>query len=179
MNTNLLAGAIRSILMKYFLLLAVIASFCLSAVTAQIKAPPRAGQNADVIVSRDGVHNGQLAGCVGDSCRIDNVSIARPLIVWIGLKSSIQSIPIPQDRLRDEVHYRDGSIHPGRLVGISASEVVTESGRHPRATVAWIYLTPRRQTAAPGQIGGPLPSPTPTPPPPTPTPTPAPTPTPI
>ena len=44
--------------------------------------------------------------------------------------------------MRDEVHRRDGSVHPGRLVGIDADEVVTGQGRHPRATVAWVYLTP-------------------------------------
>lgn len=117
----------------------------------------RAGQHKDVIVSRDGLREGQLAGCVGDSCRIDSVSIARSQIVWIGLKVNVKSLPAPEDPTRDEVHYRDGSIHPGRLVGIDAGQVVTERGRHPRATVAWVYLTPQQKTAgnAPGQFGAP------------------------
>ncbi len=143
-----------SILMKYFLLLAVIASFCPSSVTAQIKPPPRAGQFKDVIVSSEGVREGKLAGCVGGVCSMDNVSTAR--IVWIGLKADVRSRPSPSNPAKDEVRYHDGSVHAGRLVGINADLVVTERGRHQRAMVAWVYLAPKRETGnVPGQFGAP------------------------
>lgn len=118
------------------------------------------GPPTDVIISRDGVLQGTLAGCAGGSCRIDSVSIARPWIIWIGLQTSVGSLPAPGDPLRDEVHRRDGSVHPGRLVGINADEVVTERGRHPRATVAWVYLTPEaKDTRQDGGVPAALPAP--------------------
>ena len=135
-------------------LVAVIASFCLSAVTAQIKPPPRAGQLKDVIVSSEGVREGKLAGCVGGVCSMDNVSTFG--IVWIGLKADVRSRPSPSNPAQDEVRYHDGSVHPGRLVGINAALVVTERGRHQRAMVAWVYLAPKRETGnVPGQFGAP------------------------
>ncbi len=154
----------------------MIVSVCFSTVTAQIKAPRGTGQNKDVIVSKNGIRLGELAGCVGDSCRIDTVAIARVGIVWIGLKSNVESLPIPENRLRDEVHYRDGTIHSGRLVGVNSENVITERGSHLRVAVAWIYLTPRRHAITPGPVAastGPTPAPSLTP---TPTPTPLPTP---
>ncbi len=142
--------------MKCFLLLAVVAPFSLSAVPAQIQVPQKVGQQKDVIVSSEGVREGKLAGCVGGVCSMDNVSTARSRIVWIGLKVDVRLPPVPTDSARDEVRYRDGSVHPGRLVGINANLVVTERGRHQRATVSWIYLAPQRETGnAPGQIGAP------------------------
>ena len=121
MNKNLLPDAIRSIWTNCGLF-AVIASFCLSAITAQIKPPPRAGQLKDVIVSSEGVREGKLAGCVGGVCSMDNVSTA--LIVWIGLKADVRSRPSPSNPAQDEVRYHDGSVHPGRLVGDTTSSLV-------------------------------------------------------
>ncbi len=178
MNKNLFGVLTENAVLGCLVLLAITGPLFLSEVTTQTTVPPRPGLKADVIIAKDGVRRGQLSGCIADNCRIDNFSIARAGIVWIGLKSDVFSIPAPQDRLRDEVHYRDGSVHPGRLVGINADTVITERGSHPRAAVAWVYLTPRRQRAAPGQIGAPLPTPTPTPsrtPAPSPTPTQSPT----
>ncbi|MGI9067083.1 MAG: hypothetical protein ACR2HX_11865 [Pyrinomonadaceae bacterium] len=143
MNKNHLTPAIRSTF-KGFLLFAVIALFCFSVVSAQIKPPPRiAGQLKDVIVSSEGVREGKLAGCVGSVCSMDNVSTFG--IVGIGLKADVRSRPAPTDPARDEVRYHDGSVHPGRLVGINANLVVTERGRHQRAMVAWVYLAPRQE----------------------------------
>ncbi|MFN2412734.1 MAG: hypothetical protein ABR535_06735, partial [Pyrinomonadaceae bacterium] len=126
----------------------------MSAVTAQIKPPPRAGQLKDIIISSEGVREGKLAGCVGSVCSMDNVSTFG--IVGTGLKADVRSRPAPTDPAHDEVRYHDGSVHPGRLIGINADLVVTERGRHQRAMVAWVYLAPRRESGnAPGQLGAP------------------------
>ncbi|MEO7674423.1 MAG: hypothetical protein ABIU09_10160 [Pyrinomonadaceae bacterium] len=173
MNKRFLGGAIPSILVEYSLLLAVFSSFYLSIATAQVRPPPRAGQLKDIIISSEGVREGKLAGCVGSVCSMDNVSTFG--IVGIGLKADVRSRPSPSNPVQDEVRYHDGSVHPGRLVGINSDLVVTERGRHQRALVAWVYLAPRRETAAPGgQIGAPTPTSLPSP---TVTPTPNPTPT--
>jgi len=153
MNKNLLAVA-ENTLIKCFVLFAVIASFYLSAVTAQIRPPPRTSEQKDIIISSGGVREGKLAGCVGNVCSMDNASTFG--VVGIGLKADVRSRPAPTDPARDEVRYHDGSVHPGRLIGINADLVVTERGRHQRAMVAWVYLAPRRETGnAPGQLGAP------------------------
>lgn len=170
------AAPITVVSLKCFLLNAVVASFCFSTVAAQIKISSGTGQAKDVIVSSGGVREGKLAGCVADVCSMDNVSSPRSTIVWIGLNVTSKTPPSPTDPARDEVRYHDGSVHPGRMSAINAFHVATDRGRHPRATVAWVYLLPKGRTSDTGPPSG-TPSPTPTRSP-TPTPNPAPGPTP-
>jgi hypothetical protein len=59
----------------------------------------------------------------------------------IGLDAELPP-PAPQDGTRDEVHLRDGSVQPGPLMSIDATNVVTAGAVHPRKLVAWIWLTP-------------------------------------
>ncbi len=169
------AAPITVVSLKCFLLNAVIASFCFSTVAAQIKISSGTGQTKDVIVSSSGVQEGKLSGCVADVCSMDNVSIRRSKIVWIGLNVTNKTPPTPTDPARDEVRYQDGSVHPGRMSAINGLYVVTDRGRHPRAMVAWVYLSPKGRTSNTGPPGG-TPSPTPTR---TPTPSPTPGPDPV
>jgi hypothetical protein len=101
----------------------------------------------DVLVLAGGVRNGTLAGYADDVCRFDDAAIPRASIYFIGLDAKLPP-PQPQDPLRDEVHLRDGSVHPGHLLTIDGDTVVTETASHTRKEVAWIWLTPTPQGQA-------------------------------
>lgn len=99
----------------------------------------------DSLILSDGtIENGTLAGCTADICTLDGATVPRASIYYIGLFAELPP-PTPQNPLRDEVHRRDGSVHPGPLLSIDAADVVTENATHPREEVAWIWLTPRLQ----------------------------------
>lgn len=110
-------------------------------------------QAEDQLILRDGsMQNGQLVGCVAGGCTLDDVSVSRERIEWIGLRAEELAPPVPRGAV-DEVHLRDGSVHPGRLVEISQEDVATEGGRHPRDAVAWIHLA-EDKPAVPGPPRG-------------------------
>ncbi len=95
----------------------------------------------DTLILGDGVRNGTLEGYSSGICTFDSAAIPRASIYYIGLDAELPP-PAPQDGTRDEVHLRDGSVHPGPLMSIDATNVVTASAVHPRKLVAWIWLTP-------------------------------------
>ena len=102
----------------------------------------------DMLIAADGVKTGTVEGYAGGICRFEGAGIPRASIYFIGLNAKLPP-PQPQDYMRDEVHLRDGSVHPGPLVSIDADNVVTESASHARKEVAWIWLTP--ELGSPGQ----------------------------
>lgn len=95
----------------------------------------------DMLVLSDGVKTGTVEGYADGICRFDGAAIPRGSIYFIGLDAELPA-PVPRDSMRDEVHLRAGSIHPGPLVSIDATRVVTPTAVHPRKDVAWIWLTP-------------------------------------
>lgn len=109
-------------------------------VTASGLAPGRAPAE-DTLILFEGVKTGTVEGYAGGICRFEGAGIPRASIYFIGLDAKLPP-PTPQDPMRDEVHLRDGSVHPGPLVSIDADNVVTESASHARKRVAWIWLTP-------------------------------------
>jgi len=102
----------------------------------------------DTLIMTDGaMKTGTLAGCAGDVCTFDGAPVPRAGIRFIGLDAELP-VPAPRDPLRDEVHFHDVSIHPGPLIAIDATSVVTAAAVHRRTDVAWIWLT-----LAPGGLG--------------------------
>ncbi len=99
-----------------------------------------AGVN-DTLILADGVKTGSVEGYAGGICTFDGAPVPRASIYYIGLDAELPP-PQPQDPMRDEVHLRDGTVHPGPLVSIDADNVATESAIYPRKKVAWIWLTP-------------------------------------
>lgn len=95
----------------------------------------------DTLILADGMKTGTLEGCSGGACSFDGAAVPRASIYFIGLEAATPP-PQPQDYTRDEVHLRDGSVHPGPLVTIDADDVVTGTASHAREDVAWIWLTP-------------------------------------
>jgi hypothetical protein len=95
----------------------------------------------DMLILTDGMRTGAVEGYADGTCRFDGAAVPRASIYFIGLGAELP-MPTPQDYMRDEVHLRDGSVHPGPLVSIDADNVVTESGSYSRSKVAWIWLTP-------------------------------------
>lgn len=106
----------------------------------------------DTIIGNDGVKTGEVEGCDGSACRLDNAVIPRATIFYIGLDAELPP-PSPRDSARDEVHFRDGTVHPGPLLSIDAATVVTRDAAYARKLVTWIWLTPVQppdgQNAAP------------------------------
>ncbi len=104
----------------------------------------------DTLILTDDVKSGTLEGCSGGVCGFDGAAIPRASIYYIGLDAELPP-PAPQDGTRDEVHLRDGSVHPGPLMSIDATNVVTAGAVHPRKLVAWIWLTPLTSGEGQGQ----------------------------
>jgi hypothetical protein len=120
---------------------AVLRIFLLTLIVVAAGLAPGGASAEDTLLATDGMRTGTLEGCADDVCRFDDAAIPRASIYYIGLDAELPT-PAPQNPLADEVHYRDGSIHPGRLVSIDAMRVVTATAIHPRKEVAWIWLTP-------------------------------------
>jgi hypothetical protein len=95
----------------------------------------------DMLVLASGVRTGTAEGYADEICKFEDTAVPRASIYFIGLDARLP-MPTPQNPMRDEVHLRDGSVHPGRLVSIDAGSVVTENASYPRRDVAWIWLTP-------------------------------------
>ncbi len=125
------ARKVPVVLRAFLLMLIVIAS---ELVAGGVRAE-------DTLVATDGMRTGSVEGYANDVCRFDDAAIPRASIYYIGLDAELPS-PAPRDPLHDEVHYRDGSVHSGRLVSIDATTVITENASHSRKDVAWIWLTP-------------------------------------
>ncbi|MGH6945985.1 MAG: hypothetical protein ACREDZ_01540 [Kiloniellales bacterium] len=112
-----------------------------------------AGADDTLILTND-MKNGTLEGCSGGACTFEGAAIPRASIYYIGLDAELPP-PAPQDGTRDEVHLRDGSVHPGPLMSIDATNVVTASAVHPRKLVTWIWLTPLTSGEGQGQAAPP------------------------
>jgi hypothetical protein len=95
----------------------------------------------DTLIGADGMRTGTVEGYESGICGFEGTDVPRASIYYIGLDAELPP-PQPQDPMRDEVHLRDGSIHPGPLVSIDADNVAAGSAIHPRKAVAWIWLTP-------------------------------------
>ena len=95
----------------------------------------------DMLILTDGMKTGSVERYAGGVCTFDGAPVPRASIYYIGLDADLPP-PTPRDPMRDEVHLRDGSVHPGPLVSIDAANVATETAIHPREKVAWIWLTP-------------------------------------
>ncbi|MGE0120870.1 MAG: hypothetical protein AB7E71_23365 [Dongiaceae bacterium] len=95
----------------------------------------------DTLIGADGMRTGTVEGYAAGICRFEGADVPRASIYYIGLDAELPP-PQPQDPMRDEVHLRDGSVHPGPLVSIDADKVVTESSSLARRDVTWIWLTP-------------------------------------
>ena len=121
--------------------LAVLRTFLLTAIVIASGLVAVGARAEDTLVATDGMRTGSVEGYASDVCRFDDAAIPRASIYYIGLDAELPS-PAPRDPLHDEVHYRDGSVHSGRLVSIDATSVVTENASHSRKDVAWIWLTP-------------------------------------
>lgn len=112
----------------------------------------------DTLILANGTQTGALASCDAAACILDGNVVSRTLIRWIGLQAP-NPPPGVEGSAIDEVFLADGSVQPGPLLSISASEVETASARIPRPTVRWIRLA---HTTSP--IAGPsLPGGTPAP----------------
>lgn len=126
--------------------------------------PPKATTTKpvkDYVIATSGLREGRLLGCAGASCAIAGTSIPIAQTIFIGLAVETPAPPPLQDYARDQVVLRDGSVQPGRMVGISGSAVVTDRGSLKRGDVAWIYLVARPdRTAQPGAFGAPRDRPT-------------------
>jgi hypothetical protein len=120
----------------------------------------------DLVIRRDGTREtGQLKACVADQCQLDERSIARMDIQWIGLAAALSSPswsraaappvtpPAAADPAADQIFLRDGTNRIAKLVGISADDVVTERGRWSRQDVLWIHLGSGPE-ATPSPIAG-------------------------
>jgi hypothetical protein len=106
----------------------------------------------DMLILTNDMKSGTLEGCSGGVCKFDGAAIPRASIYYIGLDAELPP-PAPQDGTRDEVHLRDGSVHPGPLVSIDATDVVTANAAFERAAVAWIWLTPMAPAGSGGADG--------------------------
>jgi hypothetical protein len=109
-------------------------------VTTSALVPSRAHAE-DTLFLADGIRKGSVEGYSGGVCIFDGASVPRASIYFIGLDAELPP-PALQDPIRDEVHLRDGSVHPGPLVSIDVDNVATESASFARKDVAWIWLTP-------------------------------------
>lgn len=96
---------------------------------------------ADLLILGDGeTRVGELQGCAASSCTFAYSPVNRESIAWIGLRTGESSPPAVRYPDADEVHLVDGSIHPGRLLGISASRVFTDRASFERLQVTWVHL---------------------------------------
>ncbi len=132
-------------------------------------AGPAAAQ--DVLIHGDGGREtGPLRSCSAEACRLGTHTVPRREIAWLGLAPEAPAEvapPAPREAASDEVFLVDGSVHAGRLVGVSQGVVVTENGEWDRPQVRWIHLA----AEVTGLLAQQLPTPTPAP---SATPTPAP-----
>jgi hypothetical protein len=94
-----------------------------------------------MLIGVDGMRTGSVEGYASGVCTFDGAAVPRASIYFIGLDAELP-VPTPQNYMRDEVHLRDGSVHPGPLVAIDADNVATENASYPRKQVVWIWLTP-------------------------------------
>jgi hypothetical protein len=139
---------------RWRLALPVLRTFVLALAVTTTAAVSSRAHAEDTLLLTNGMRTGSVEGCAGDVCTFDGAPVPRTSIYYIGLDAELPP-PTPQDPIRDEVHLRDGSIHPGPLVSIDADNVVTEGATHQRKEVAWIWLTPRlggQGQAAPAPI---------------------------
>jgi hypothetical protein len=110
----------------------------------------------DYVITSTRMVEGALLGCAGESCTIAGTAIPIAQTFFIGLGVAAPAPPQLTDYMQDQVVLQDGSVAPGRMVGISDNGVVTERGSFARRDVAWIYLVPRpEQTAQPDGFGAP------------------------
>ncbi len=110
-------------------------------VAAAAVLPVSAAADDTLILTDGSMKTGSVDGYAGGVCTFDGAPVPRASIYYIGLDAELPP-PQLQDYTRDEVHLRDGSVHPGPLVSIDADNVVTGSAIYPRKKVAWIWLTP-------------------------------------
>jgi hypothetical protein len=112
------------------------------------------GAAEDVLILRDGdLRQGELGGCDPVSCTMDGVSLPRATIAWIGFERADPSPPLVRNATADEVHLRDGTVHAGRLLRVTAEAVVIEPGSHPRPQVAWVHLGRAAEPVSPAPPG--------------------------
>lgn len=104
----------------------------------------------DLIVLQIGSQQtGTLQACVNTSCELDNQSIPRSSIAWIGFAYAGNKPPPITNPVADEIHARDGSVASAHLIGISDSKVVTDKQSYERTQVAWIHLASTTANASP------------------------------
>jgi hypothetical protein len=95
----------------------------------------------DLLILRDSTtRSGELHGCAADHCNLGNDVYERARIEWIGLHGAVPPVPNVVALATDQVHFLNGSTENGRLLSISAVEVVTERASYPRESVRWIHL---------------------------------------
>ena len=130
-------------------------------VTPAVPEVTETGPVRDYIITSGALHEGSLSGCAGETCTIGNATVAISETFFIGLAVEIPSPPSLSDYMQDQIVLRDGSVQPGRMVGISDHSVVTDRASYARADVAWLYLFPRQEeTAQPDGFGAPEDNPT-------------------
>lgn len=96
---------------------------------------------ADLLITRGGkILSGALKTCVSDLCQLDERSIPRNTIAWIGLGTARPTPPPVKNPAQDEVRLANGSVHEGHLVGVSLGVVAMQEGSFDRAEVTWIHL---------------------------------------
>jgi hypothetical protein len=106
-------------------------------------AIPSPAEAQDLLVLRRGeIRRGELSSCDATACRLDKASVPRRDIAWIGLGDAAMPTPQMRNPLQDELHVRDGSIHPGPLVGLDVRRVTTPARTFERRQVRWIHLAP-------------------------------------
>ena len=122
-------------------------------------ASAEATATRDLLIGRGGALRwGELQGCAGVACTLDNQPTPLAAVAWIGLAVDPENVavpPVPADPNADTVVFRDGSARPAPLVGVDATTVATQRGSFPRPQVAWIYVAPRPGPPGPGAPGAP------------------------
>lgn len=94
----------------------------------------------ELIFRKGGTRAGQLNACDASRCTLGQVAYLRSTIEWIGLGNGRVAPPSIKTPDLDELYLKDGSIHPGQLVAITSSTVVTVAGSFDRARVAFVHL---------------------------------------
>ncbi len=114
---------------------------------------PTAAEARDLLILNIGseVRRGQLLSCDATACRIDKTTVPRRDILMIGLDDPPLPPPGIRNPLQDELHLRNGMVHPGPFVSLDARKVVTPprtfERREVRSGSAW--RPPRRPAARP------------------------------
>lgn len=108
-----------------------------------------------VILSSGQIEKGQLKSCAGEDCLLNEKSVPRERIVWIGLSVANASPPSVSNPAMDEIHARSGAVESARLISVTASKVVTEKSSFDRTQVAWIHLAQRPRAQKPGDASRP------------------------